>query len=296
VSLAPDAPLHLHIAEQVKEVNDCIAWCGRRPVEWLLDHHPVDERWCLVHATQCQCRGGASPGRECFCRGSVPDHGGELGRRNLPCAGIPGRWRACGIGTDSNVLVNAAEELRCSNTHSASPTADATCSRAVLSTRRAGASWKRRVAGGAQASGTIGADSSRGRMRILSASTPHTIRCCPTWRCAPRQLDFRRACAGDRLRWRYGRKVVSGGRHIGRDAITARYRRVLASCSAHNQSMVIVAPVAVPLARFMLVGLDSRVKVPTDCGIPHPRRQIVDPRAQALTRRTAGHAAERDAA
>src|SRR3546814_9511952 len=45
------APIHLHIAEQVKEVEDCLAWCGQRPVEWLLEHRAPDERWCLVHAT-----------------------------------------------------------------------------------------------------------------------------------------------------------------------------------------------------------------------------------------------------
>ncbi|RYF32761.1 MAG: formimidoylglutamate deiminase, partial [Comamonadaceae bacterium] len=45
------APIHIHIAEQTKEVDDCVAWSGQRPVAWLLDHAPVDARWCLVHAT-----------------------------------------------------------------------------------------------------------------------------------------------------------------------------------------------------------------------------------------------------
>ncbi|MEE8248495.1 MAG: amidohydrolase family protein, partial [Alphaproteobacteria bacterium] len=46
-----EAPIHIHIAEQEREVEDCIAWSGARPVEWLLHNAPVDERWCLVHAT-----------------------------------------------------------------------------------------------------------------------------------------------------------------------------------------------------------------------------------------------------
>jgi formimidoylglutamate deiminase len=50
-ALLPGAPIHIHIAEQVKEVEECIAWSGARPVEWLLDHAAVDRRWCLVHAT-----------------------------------------------------------------------------------------------------------------------------------------------------------------------------------------------------------------------------------------------------
>ncbi|VTR58862.1 N-formimino-L-glutamate deiminase [Serratia fonticola] len=44
-------PVHIHIAEQQKEVNDCLAWSGQRPVAWLYEHLPVDSRWCLVHAT-----------------------------------------------------------------------------------------------------------------------------------------------------------------------------------------------------------------------------------------------------
>ena len=50
-ALNPQAPIHIHIAEQTQEVDDCIAWSGQRPVQWLLNHAPVDERWCLVHAT-----------------------------------------------------------------------------------------------------------------------------------------------------------------------------------------------------------------------------------------------------
>ncbi len=50
-ALDAGAPIHIHIAEQVKEVEDCLAWSGQRPVAWLLDHAPVDTRWCLVHAT-----------------------------------------------------------------------------------------------------------------------------------------------------------------------------------------------------------------------------------------------------
>src|ERR1700761_1027031 len=50
VGLSQGSVIHIHIAEQTKEVDDCIAWSGRRPVEWLLEHTAVDERWCLVHA------------------------------------------------------------------------------------------------------------------------------------------------------------------------------------------------------------------------------------------------------
>ena len=49
--LAKGGPVHIHVAEQVKEVEDCVAWSGARPVEWLLANAPVDGRWCLIHAT-----------------------------------------------------------------------------------------------------------------------------------------------------------------------------------------------------------------------------------------------------
>ena len=45
------APIHIHLAEQIKEVNDCLSWIGQRPVEWLLSNMPVDSRWCLAHCT-----------------------------------------------------------------------------------------------------------------------------------------------------------------------------------------------------------------------------------------------------
>ena len=51
IPLADGGPVHIHVAEQMKEVEDCLAWSGQRPVQWLLEHAPVDRRWCLVHAT-----------------------------------------------------------------------------------------------------------------------------------------------------------------------------------------------------------------------------------------------------
>ena len=44
-------PVHIHVAEQTREVDDCVAWSGKRPVEWLFDNVTVDRRWCLIHAT-----------------------------------------------------------------------------------------------------------------------------------------------------------------------------------------------------------------------------------------------------
>ncbi|WP_162874513.1 amidohydrolase family protein, partial [Pseudomonas viridiflava] len=50
----PHCPVHFHIAEQQKEVADCLSWSGRRPLQWLYENTPVDNRWCLVHATHAE--------------------------------------------------------------------------------------------------------------------------------------------------------------------------------------------------------------------------------------------------
>ena len=90
-SLAGDAPIHIHAAEQIKEVEDCVAWSGARPVRWLLDNADVDERWCLVHAThmdkaetQGLARSGAVAGLCPVTEANLGDgifNGGGLHRR-----------------------------------------------------------------------------------------------------------------------------------------------------------------------------------------------------------------------
>ena len=111
-ALAPAGPIHIHAAEQVKEVDDCLAWSGARPVQWLLDHAAVDSRWCLVHATHMTpdevrrlAQSGAVAG---FC----PVTEANLGDGIAPAQPFLGAGGAFGIGTDSNVSIGASEELR----------------------------------------------------------------------------------------------------------------------------------------------------------------------------------------
>lgn len=228
VALAPGAPLHLHIAEQVKEVNDCIAWCGRRPVEWLLDHQPVDERWCLVHATHVNPEEVHRVAASAAVAGLCPITEANLGDGIFPVPEYLSAGGAYGIGTDSNVLVSAAEELRVLEyaqrlTHR----------RRNVFAQGAGHSTGRRlvdtaVAGGAQALGCNGRGLAPGAdADIVSLDVAHDSLIS---RRGDALLDSwifaARAPVVDCV-WRYGRKVVAGGRHIRRDAIDARYRRVL---------------------------------------------------------------------
>jgi formimidoylglutamate deiminase len=105
------APVHIHIAEQLREVSDCIAWSGQRPVAWLLDHANVDARWCLVHATHLSAQETAVAARTGAVAGLCPTTEANLGDGTFDASG----WRAAGgrwaVGSDSHICVDAAEEL-----------------------------------------------------------------------------------------------------------------------------------------------------------------------------------------
>ncbi|MGF6189537.1 formimidoylglutamate deiminase [Serratia sp. 2723] len=105
-------PVHIHIAEQQKEVNDCLAWSGQRPVAWLFEHLPVDSRWCLVHATHLDREELEQLARSKAVAGLCPTTEANLGDGIFPGDSYlhhQGRW---GIGSDSHVSLNVVEELR----------------------------------------------------------------------------------------------------------------------------------------------------------------------------------------
>jgi formiminoglutamate deiminase len=111
-AMRPDRPVHIHIAEQEKEVADCLAWSGARPVDWLLDHVAVDERWCLVHATH------TTPGelQRIAASGAVvglcPVTEANLGDGIFNAPEFLAAGGHFGVGSDSNVSICAADELR----------------------------------------------------------------------------------------------------------------------------------------------------------------------------------------
>ncbi|AHV93678.1 formimidoylglutamate deiminase [Bordetella holmesii] len=110
-AIAPGAPVHIHIAEQIKEVEDCLAWSGQRPVRWLLDHARVDDRWCLVHATHLdeeEIRLAAASGA---VAGLCPTTEANLGDGIFPFSAWREAGGAWGLGSDSHICVDAAEEI-----------------------------------------------------------------------------------------------------------------------------------------------------------------------------------------
>ena len=111
-ALDPQAPIHIHAAEQTKEVDDCVAWSGGRPVEWLLTHAGVDERWCLIHCTHMTAEESAALAASGAVAGLCPITEANLGDgifeapRHLDAGG------RIAVGSDSNVRIALGEELR----------------------------------------------------------------------------------------------------------------------------------------------------------------------------------------
>ena len=111
-ALMQDGPIHIHIAEQVKEVEASIAHSGKRPVEWLLDAGLVDDRWCLIHATHmnnAEMQGLASSGA---VAGICPTTEGNLGDGFFRSKDYISAGGIIGIGSDSHISVDPREELR----------------------------------------------------------------------------------------------------------------------------------------------------------------------------------------
>ncbi len=112
IAMARAGPIHMHVAEQEKEVVDCRAWCGTGPVAWLLDHAPVDHQWCLVHATHIdpveRRRLAASGAVTGLCQTTEAN----LGDGIFPLREYLANGGRFGIGSDSNVCTSPVEELR----------------------------------------------------------------------------------------------------------------------------------------------------------------------------------------
>jgi formimidoylglutamate deiminase len=107
-----DAPIHIHAAEQTREVEECKAALGKRPVEWLLSQMRVDQRWCVVHATQVTDEETRALAGSRAVAGLCPSTEGNLGDGIFPLAEYRASGGRYGIGGDSHVSRDPAEELR----------------------------------------------------------------------------------------------------------------------------------------------------------------------------------------
>ncbi len=107
-----EGPIHIHIAEQQQEVDDCLAWSGQRPIAWLYDHAPVDPRWCLVHATHADAGETATMAASGAVVGICPSTEANLGDGLFPAVDFLQAGGRIGIGSDSHVSLSVVEELR----------------------------------------------------------------------------------------------------------------------------------------------------------------------------------------
>lgn len=105
-------PIHIHVAEQEREVEDCLAWSGRRPVSYLLDEFAVDERWCLIHATHMTTEETVRLAKSGAVTGLCPATEANLGDGIYPATEFLAQGGRLGIGTDSHIATSVAEELR----------------------------------------------------------------------------------------------------------------------------------------------------------------------------------------
>jgi formimidoylglutamate deiminase len=110
--LDPAAPIHIHAAEQTREVEDCLAWSGKRPVEWLLENTGIDKTWCLVHATQMTAEETRALAASGAVAGLCPTTEGNLGDGLFPLTDFLAAGGRFGVGSDSNVATSPVEELR----------------------------------------------------------------------------------------------------------------------------------------------------------------------------------------
>ncbi|MGY8706541.1 formimidoylglutamate deiminase [Bradyrhizobium sp. 18BD] len=224
IPLANGGPVHIHAAEQVKEVDDCLAWSGKRPVQWLLEHAPLDRRWCLIHATHMTdtevsafAKTGAVAGLCPITEASLGD--GIFAAREFLAAG-----GAFGVGTDSNVLVGVADELRQLEYGQRLKHRQ----RNVLSSG-AGRSTGRTLfdhalAGGAQAlaQATVGLTSGA-RADIVTLDSAHPSLAGRTGDAAVDGWIFAAGNGAIDCVWAGGDKVVEGGQHKLRQAARERF-------------------------------------------------------------------------
>jgi len=227
-AIAAGGPIHIHVSEQTKEVEDCIAWSGARPVEWLIDHAGLNDKWCLIHAThmtEAETRGMAKSGA---VAGLCPITEANLGDGTFPASTFLDAGGQFGIGSDSNVLIGLGDELRqleySQRLHHRARNVIAPANGSTGRTLFVGA-----VRGGAQALGTragLAAGMPADLVSLDMSAAPYLKQ--------DQILDgwiFAGSIKPDCV-WSSGRKQVEGGRHFGRDTVETRFKAVMQALTA----------------------------------------------------------------
>lgn len=230
--LAAGGPVHMHLAEQQAEVEEVRAAWGARPVEWAVENLPLSPQWCLIHCTQMTPAETASLAATGAVAGLCPETEANLGDGIFDGSGwwaAGGNW---GLGTDSNIRISLTAEARLleysqrlvhrARALSASP--DRSCGRNLLD--------------GALKGGALAAGRQSGAIRVgdwadlMALDRDATLLAQPKGDAALDAWIFAAPDTPVRYLWSAGRPLVTEGRHYARDAVSARYRAVMAGLKA----------------------------------------------------------------
>lgn len=220
-------PVHIHIAEQTREVDACVAWSGLRPVQWLYEHVPVDARWCLVHATHITEAELQQIVASRAVAGLCPITEANLGDGLFPMQAFARAGGRFGVGSDSNVLIDAAEELRLleygqrlqlRGRNVLAPGDGQSTGRWLYEQSLRGAAQVLGVATGLQAGAPADLVELDPDHPALIARDGDAL--LDSWVFAARNGAVRSV-------WRQGRQLVRDGRHPQREAVAARFAAAL---------------------------------------------------------------------
>ena len=228
--LAARGPIHIHVAEQTGEVDACLAATGQRPVAWLLDHAPVDARWCLVHATHMDADETLRLARSGAVVALCPSTEANLGDGLFALPAFLAEGGRIAIGSDSNISISPVEELRWLEygqrlLHRA---------RNLASSAQQPHSGERlfglALAGGRQAAGLgIDMEVRADADAVIELDATHALlagrrsgEVLDSWIFAGNAPLLRAACVRSSM-------LVRDGRHLQREAVARRYHQALAA-------------------------------------------------------------------
>lgn len=232
IAFAKDQPFHLHLAEQVAEVEEVKQAYGARPVEWLLNTADVKKNWCLIHSTQMTPEETIALASTGAVAGLCPITESSLGDGIFDGPRYVQAGGHLGIGSDSNVRISLNEELRILEYSQRLRDRG----RAVFATPDASAGrflYDAICSGGAQAMGRASGIVEVGAIADLLALDGDNVDL--ESRSGDDILDTWIFAAGDNLVcdvWAAGRHMVTQGRHIHRAAISSNYRKTMRSLTA----------------------------------------------------------------
>ncbi|MET0281871.1 MAG: formimidoylglutamate deiminase [Steroidobacteraceae bacterium] len=222
--IGSNTPVHIHIAEQMGEVRDCVSWSGSRPVRWLLDNSAVDRRWCLVHATHMDADEIAGVAASGATVGLCPITEANLGDGIFPMPAFLEQGGQYGVGSDSNVHISLAAEL------SLLEYSQRLACRVRNVVQSNGAStgrtlFQQALTGGSMALGAPVSGLAQGAAAdMVSLATREPALICRKGDTLLDSWIFAGPGSGVDCVWADGRKLVENGRHTRREEIARAYR------------------------------------------------------------------------